>query len=66
MLSLTPRQLREACHAWQVGGSVMLGRCLGGIKEKRTGRRAFTVAEYSALVNLVREHLEDQTDYSLV
>ena len=63
-VKITGAQLREACHAWQVGGSMMLGRCLGGIKEAKTGKRGFTTAEYGALVQLVREHTGDQVDYS--
>ena len=50
--------IREACEAWQHGGTLSLGLWLSKYKPR------FTVADYSALVKLVRAELDDDTDYS--
>lgn len=57
-LKLSPAALREACHAWQIGGTLALGLWLARYKPH------FTVADYGALVRLVRAELDDDTDYS--
>jgi hypothetical protein len=62
-LKLSLFDLRAACRAWNVSGSAGLGLWFGRYQE-RHGRKGFTVAEYGALVVLVREKLNDTTDYS--
>lgn len=57
-ISLTPRHLREACAAWRDGGTLALGAWLARYKPR------FSTKDYSDLVQLVREELQDYTDYS--
>jgi hypothetical protein len=57
-IDLSKRQLREACAAWQSGGTLGLGLWLS----KHTPR--FTVAQYGDLVAMVRVELNDSRDYS--
>jgi hypothetical protein len=57
-LKVSRRQLREACAAWQSGGTLGLGLWLSKHKAH------FTTHDYSELVGLVRVELGDQTDYS--
>lgn len=54
-LTLTPRQLEQAAHAWECGGCLMLG---GWAARNKLSY------QYSQLVQLVREHTGDTTDYS--
>ena len=57
-MDLSRAALREACHAWQVGGTLMLGLWLARYKPK------FSVKDYSELVEMVRVALDDHKDYS--
>ena len=50
--------IREACEAWDHGGSLSLGLWLSRYKPR------FNVADYGALVRLVRAEMGDDTDYS--
>jgi len=52
------RELREACHAWQSGGTLGLGLWLSKHKPR------FTVHDYGDLVAMVRVELRDDTDYA--
>jgi len=54
-LPLTPRQLDEAAHAWEIGGSAVLGLWCA---------RNRLIHDYGRVVRLVREYLHDDTDYS--
>lgn len=54
-LTLTPRQLEAAAHAWECGGCLMLGSWAARNKLSY---------QYGALVRLVREYTHDNTDYS--
>jgi hypothetical protein len=56
--TLSETAIAEACHAWEIGGSLALGLWLSKYKPR------FSVADYAALVRLVRLELDDQTDYS--
>lgn len=53
-VKITGAQLREACHAWQMG-SAALGSW--AVRNK-------CIRQYGALVLAVRAHLNDQIDYS--
>lgn len=59
-LVMTDEQIQAAAAAWQSGGTLMLGLWLARFKKH------FTVADYGALVELVRAELNDDTDYSQV
>jgi hypothetical protein len=67
-MRLGPRDLKEACDAWgrtPTTGSGYIGLSLWFLTYKaRHGEKGFTVAEYGALVQLVRLELGDDTDYS--
>lgn len=56
--SLSETAIREACEAWQHGGTLSLGLWLSKYKPR------YTVQDYGALVRLVRAELDDDTDYS--
>ena len=69
--TLSHADLEVAAHVWQTTGSAGLGHWLAEYlgrtrptKKNGEPNRAFTVAEYGALVADVREHLGDETDYS--
>ena len=57
-MTLNRTALREACEAWDHGGTLSLGLWLSRYKPR------FSVADYGALVQLVRDELGDDTDYS--
>ncbi len=57
-LIIGKRQLREACAAWQSGGTMALG--LGLSKHKPR----FGTNDYADLVEMVRAELKDERDYS--
>ena len=57
-LALSETAIREACEAWDHGGSLSLGLWLSRYKPR------FNVADYGALVALVRAEMDDDTDYS--
>lgn len=57
-LTIGKRQLRDACQAWQSGGTLGLGLWISKFKAH------FTVADYGELIALVRAELGDDTDYS--
>lgn len=57
-LTISRRQLLEACHAWQSGGTLGLGLWMSRFKPH------FSVGDYSEIVALVRAELNDTTDYS--
>jgi hypothetical protein len=57
-LKVSKRQLKEACHAWESGGTLALGLWLSKHKPH------FTVRDYGDLVELVRVELNDTVDYS--
>jgi hypothetical protein len=58
-LKVSKRQLRDACHAWDSGGTLALGLWLSKHKPH------FTVRDYSDLIELVRTELNDAVDYSV-
>lgn len=57
-LTIGRRQLREACAAWQSGGTLGLGLWLSKHKPR------FGVNDYAELVAMVRAETGDDTDYS--
>ncbi len=56
--TISETAITEACHAWQIGGSLALGLWLSKFKPK------FNTQDYAAIVGLVRVELSDTTDYS--
>lgn len=57
-LRLSRAALREACHAWQTGGTLALGAWLAHYKPR------FSTHDYGELVAMVRVELGDDHDYS--
>lgn len=57
-LTLSSTALQEACHAWEVGGTLALSLWLSRYKPR------FSVQDYSELIRQVRAELGDTTDYS--
>lgn len=57
-LTISRRQLQEACEAWESGGCLGLGLWLSKHKPH------FTTKDYGELVGLVRAELGDDRDYS--
>lgn len=57
-LTISRRQLHDACAAWQSGGTLGLGLWLSKHKAH------FSTRDYAELVGLVRTELNDWTDYS--
>ena len=53
-LTLTPRQLEEAAHAWESGSAVLGLWCA----------RNKLIHDYGRVVRLVREYTHDNRDYS--
>lgn len=62
--ALRPAELHAASIAWRDRGCLSLSLWLGR-RMQRDGRRMFSPAQYAELVALVREHLGDDTDYSI-
>jgi hypothetical protein len=60
---LRPAELHAASIAWRDRGCLSLSLWLSR-RMQRDGRRTFSVAQYAELVERVREHLGDTTDYS--
>ncbi len=56
-LYMRDADIQSACHAWEMGGCLALSLWLGRYKPH------FSVKDYGALVQLVREELNDDTDY---
>lgn len=56
----TTQQLKEASHAWAIGGSLMLGAWAA------KHLKPLTVDKYGRLVSAVRMSINDTTDYSQV
>lgn len=57
-LHMTDAEITAACHAWESGGCLGLGLWLSRFKKHHS------VGDYAALVQLVRDELGDDTDYS--
>jgi len=61
---LRPAELHAASIAWRDRGCLSLSLWLSR-RMQRDGRHTFSVAQYAELVERVREHLGDTTDYSI-